>query len=157
MVVHLNEHQPERELALAEVKDQIVALLKRQQASAQVMAQATEIMEKAKSQGAGTTEGAYSWEQFTDIGRGDVSVPSEVATELFKMARPAAEGKSFKVVKLADGSAAVVALAAVKAVEQELDDTQRKGVSDFLAGRRGQTDYRDQVESLKAAAEIDLL
>ncbi len=158
VVVHLKEHRPERTLELDEVRPRIVAELKRQQASAQVMSEAQSLLQKAQQQGLDAVAGdGNSWQAFNDIGRASPEVTQEVKSALFKMPKPADGEVAFSLVELADGSAAVLALERVGSGAESLDEQQRKGLSDFLANRLGQTDYRDQLNNLKASADIQRL
>ncbi len=158
LVVHLKDHKPVRTLELNEVRDRIIAEIKQQQGNEQVVARADELLKRARTEGVdAVTLNGKGWTEYRDIGRADSAVSQEVRNVLFRMPRPAEGASTSEVLSLSSGSAAVLVLEAVGDQAEELNDTQRKGLSDLLASRFGQSDYRDLLENLKATAEVERL
>ena len=120
LVVHMKEHKPARIREFEEVKDQIETDLKRQLASDKVTAEAAELVAKAKDSGLEAAEGVYSWKTHQDQGRASDVVAREVITEVFKMPQPNDGEISYKVITLSSGSAAVLALEAIKSAEENV-------------------------------------
>ena len=158
LVVHLKEHKPVRALQLAEVRDQIVAELTQEKASGQVKQQAESLLLKVKSEGLASVESeTMAWAQHADVGRGGSELAPEVVSAVFKMKKPQEQSPSYEIVSLADGSSAIVVLESIVSGDSNFDEAQLRGMNALLSGQLGQTDYRDQLDSLRASAEIERL
>ncbi|MEH6648430.1 MAG: SurA N-terminal domain-containing protein [Motiliproteus sp.] len=153
VVIRLKQYQPARTQALDEVRPAIVAQLKQQKAQVDLRQQADTLLAAAQMQTANEAI-VEPWQQQLAIARSDTSLDSQLVTELFKMARPAADQLSWQVIGLSDGNVAVVGLSAVN-VGAPIDGQQLQALSGFLASRKGQSDYYDMLRNMKAGAEVE--
>ncbi|WP_210394880.1 SurA N-terminal domain-containing protein [Motiliproteus sediminis] len=154
VVIRLNEYRPSRQRPLDEVRDQVVAELKQQKASAEVRERA-EAIAKQVSDG---NESGLAWTTQERVQRGDQTLPAGVVRELFRMPKPEGDEPSVTIVELADGSAAVIKLTAVSDGDlASLSEQEARMLGGFLANRHGQYDYRGVVRHLRDSAEVERL
>ncbi|MEH6471946.1 MAG: SurA N-terminal domain-containing protein [Halopseudomonas sp.] len=152
-VIRMKQHQSAQAQQLTQVSDQIVALLKQQKAEQLVMDRAEVILAEAKNLAAEQLKTA-PWQQQAKVARSESSLDAEQVKALFKMAKPAEGEISWEVVKLTDGSAAVVGLSAVH-LGAEMEQPALLAMSGYLANRKGQADYAAVIQNLKSTADVE--
>jgi peptidyl-prolyl cis-trans isomerase D len=144
VIVKVLEHRKPQPRPLAEVRDGIVAALTREQETRAALQAAEEARAKVAAGASFETlaQGLkVSAEPAHFIGRSDPSVPAQLREAAFAAPRPA--GKPvLRVVKLADGGAALLAVSAVRTAaardakaqtDRVLQETQREGSADVMA------------------------
>jgi len=151
-VVRLKQHQPAAAQALSEVREQIVAKLKQEQAEQRVQEQAQNLLAEAKTLSVDQLDSA-AWQQQAVSRSESVLDPLQVQA-LFKMPKPAAGQLSWTVAKLSDGSAVIMGLSAVHPGAAPDPQTLR-AMSGYLGNRNGQSDYASLVRHLKSSAQVD--
>ncbi|MGH1462515.1 MAG: SurA N-terminal domain-containing protein [Neptuniibacter sp.] len=157
VVLRVVDHQPPREKTLAEVADQIKAVLLEQSVSDQLKLVVNGFVSRLK-QGETLEQVAVDSEVISVAGmtRRAGSAPKEISSAVFKMAKPQS-GSTYESVTLLDGSVAVVALDNIISSASELKEEEQRMMRMMLGNRQGQNDYQDYVAYLKSKAEIEKL
>jgi peptidyl-prolyl cis-trans isomerase D len=144
VIVKMVEHHPAQEKPLSEVRDSIVAALTKEQ-SGQAALKAAESARTELDSGTPFDSIVAQYRLSADpahfIGRRDPSVPAPVRDAAFAVPRPAGK-PAYRAVALNDGSAAVLAVSAVRVpaakdaqaqFERGVAEAQRQGESEVLA------------------------
>lgn len=127
IVLRLKQHKPAAQKPLAEVKQQIKAMLTSKKATQEASAMADKLAAEIKKGGQpaklAAANQAVSWNQVGFIGRkseydadkkGKVTVPSEIRKQVFLLSKPQDKKATIASDQLHDGSAVVLILQAVR-------------------------------------------
>jgi len=166
VVLRVKEHVPAKPKLLADVKDSIIATLKKEKTRKQTETLGKTILEEIK-QGKDPNEVVKThelkWLPAQWIGRRDNKLGNaEIAREVFKLGRPEKDKAIYRGMTLNNGDYAVVALLEVK--DGEIDDSIQPADSDRPNPREqakeqqqialGETVFSQFMSSLKSQAEI---
>lgn len=157
VVLRLKEHEPSRPKTLAEARNEITEILKREKAAAAVEDAAGKIMVELSSGKPEAIAKRYSAQYKTaaNVKRDDASVPHEIRQAAFRMPPPAEGGTELKQITLANGDAAVLRLTAVKPGDiAALSETERNQLRQQVQQLRGRFDYTAMLAAIKDEAEI---
>lgn len=156
VVIRVNQFVAERQKPLDEVKEVIVAELKRTKATQAAADLAEELLAKVQSgvdpkslQGPGV-----EWTMVTWVGQDNRSVAPQITAEVFKMPKPSAEQSTFKTLQLMTGDAVVLALMGVKQSEEAIPDEQVKQMKDTLQGVYATAEVDARIKALVAEAKV---
>ncbi len=157
LVLRIKEHIRPRQLSEEEVKPQITDILTQQKAGEALQAALESELKTLRQGGERRSINGAEWQTADAVGRGDRTQPAEVTAAAFKMPKPE-EAASYRLIKLNDGSQAIVAVTAVN--EPDLSDVtteEKQAMRNVLSQRTGQYDYQAMVEARKNAADIERL
>ncbi|MGB9428649.1 MAG: SurA N-terminal domain-containing protein [Gammaproteobacteria bacterium] len=158
VVIRVQSHVSSEQKPLIEVRDQIVAVLKQQQAAqqAQQVAVRAEAALKSGQDGAqvAKTLGAnFVAAQF--VGRTDAKVPAPVLAAVFAAPKPSDAARETGLVTLANGDQAVYVLTGVKAgTSSDLSKDQRMAQSQELTRLTAQAEFAAYLANLRQHAKI---
>ena len=151
LVLNLNKLLPSRQLALEEVRDDLLAQLKREVSSSVALESARSAMSQADS------NNNLEWTIVKDLTRGQFGdLEEEIVETAFAMPKPEGDIKSYNVIQLVDGSAAIISVDAVSQSDDELADDVRLQISRVLSDSEGSEAFRAYFESLKSVADISI-
>ncbi|MEE2024520.1 SurA N-terminal domain-containing protein [Alkalimonas mucilaginosa] len=156
VVVRVTEHQPARTQSLDEVRDQVVASLRRQQSSELARQQADAVLAQFRQDGdfaAAVKAVGLEPQTANNASRFGGSLDAEIRAKAFALPRPNEEqAVSAELVELMSGDMALVAVTAVRDVEV----TEKPGVEDLerFANQHAQQTYEAMLAALKANAKI---
>ena len=151
LVLNLNKLLPSRQLALEEVRDDLLAQLKREASSSVALESARNAMTQVES------NNNLEWTIVKDLTRGQFGdLEKEIVETAFAMPKPEGDTKSYNVIQLVDGSAAIVSVDAVSQSDDELADDVRLQISRVLSDSEGSEAFRAYFESLKSVADISI-
>ncbi|GAB1256979.1 SurA N-terminal domain-containing protein [Aurantivibrio plasticivorans] len=158
VVLRVTNHHEPRALELDEVKNSIVADLKRNKAIAEIASVADELVSEIQS-GKSVEEVAqadeYEWQIAESAQRNDPKVGRDILQHVFAMAKPAGSALVEKV-ELASGDYAVVSLTSVTDGSLgNLSDAEKANLSDRLASSWGEVSYSAFEAHQQAQASID--
>lgn len=160
VVIHVHGHTPSAQKPLAEVRDQIVATLKQQDASQLAQRVAAQVQGalaagQAPSQVAAKYQLKFVPAKF--VSRGDSSVPAAVLQAAFAAPPPAGKTAATGVVALASGDQAVYLLTAIKAGDVSgLNKDQRLAQLQRLTSSNAQAEFAAYVATLRQHAKIKI-
>lgn len=157
LVLRIKEHVRPRQLGEEEVKPQITDILTLQKAGEALQASLESELEKLQQGGERTAINGTEWQAAEAVGRADRGQPAEVVVAAFKLPKPA-QGASYSLIKLNDGTQAIVAVTAVN--EPDLSvvaDEEKMAMRNILSQRSGQFDYQAMMNARKKAAEVERL
>lgn len=157
VVMRVARHEPARDRALEEVRDEVVTALKAQKAHDNASKTAQEIVDKVAS---GATleslveEYDITWTHKADVTRQSGEVSRPLVTKLFEMPAPQEGGNSVDKVSLPSGDQEIVVL--TKVTEGEFSLSQDEVMQAMLssATHMGQLDFDSYVATLKSRADI---
>lgn len=156
VVVRVKEQIPARQLALDEVKDTLLADLRREQAEAALQARLEQLLSALESGKTLAEAGPeFSWSEVAAAEREQADMPLPVNRNAFELPRPSENAPSYAAVRLSNGDQAVVRVTDVQ--DPDLSDVEpelKRQMAAFLAGRNGQLDYQLQVQAETQAADI---
>ncbi|MBT1452342.1 SurA N-terminal domain-containing protein [Glaciecola sp. XM2] len=157
MVVRVVEHEPQRTMALDEVRSGIETALKADKAQQQALTWAQTLQTKVltgEDTQAMLSEKSLTWNDVTGLTRNNNSIPRAMINAAFELSTDPAN--SSNVVTLANGNVGIVKLNAVNPVsdftEEEIASTQEQ-----LRGQGGQRMYQNFVEALRENAKIEIV
>ena len=159
VVLRVKEHQPAAPKPLADVRDEVVANLKRERAIAAANNVAKELTQ-AISQGETFEQAAekrgFSVKEVEKATRNNAAVANEVVRTAFAMARPSKEkSTSLQVATTANGDVAVVQLQEVlEGAPDSLTSVQRDALRAQLQQSSGTAAFAVFMDSIKAEANI---
>lgn len=164
LVLRLDERTASRARALDEVREQVVATLRRDAAARAASELGARLLDALRA-GANMEDVAQSeglaWEDEARATRDNPGgLDAGAAGELFKMPPPAADGVAkFEGVQLADGGYGVLALLAVGQVERDpaLAGQIRDQVRRSLEAGVGEQSYSAVLRTLRQRAEVEVL
>lgn len=161
LVLRVTAHEDARARALDEVRTQVLAAVRQQQATAQAKADGEQAMTRLQG-GASLSDvaAASKWTLSADqtFDRQQRDVPAAVRDLAFRLARPEGASPVVGGVALANGDYALVALSAVADGEvSELDDTARKQLANRIAGMSGRLQLSAMVRALRDSADVRIM
>ena len=158
IVVRVKEHKRPELMPLAGVKDQIVMMLRNQQAEEQLANKAKELISKLEA-GAEQNKIAYDndfeWKAEVKVPRSQQGVPAQLLQKAFTMPNPG-KGVVYDTVVLPTGDLALIGLTAIYPGETTSEDAQRmQMISQFIANDAGRNQFADYLRSLKQRGDIE--
>lgn len=153
VVVRVNEYLPSRQLTFDEVRDELELEL--------ITAKATETLQQKTAEFLAALQQGESleslsddlvWSEVAEAKRDDSRVPSEMRRRLFSMS--VSDTPEFDLLKLSDGSFALLRLDIVHQSENQLNEEEMALMMSILGATLGQQEYQNRVESLRAEASI---
>ncbi|MFL0798484.1 MAG: SurA N-terminal domain-containing protein [Cellvibrionaceae bacterium] len=152
IVIRLKEHQPERQLELAEVSNQIKAKLVAEKSGVALTQKAkdlvTQITDESSLAIIAEKEG-LKFESHEKQERNGPGIPSEIRSSAFGISRIGTD-----IVPLTNGDVAVVEL--TKIHSDDVDTSVADGMRQWLSRQAGQRDVRILEESNKDVAAIEI-
>ena len=142
---------------LAAVRDQIVAVLRRQAGSQAALAAAEAAVTSLRAGrdfDAVVKDLGVSSDAARFVGRQDPSVPAQIREAAFKAARPADHQSTYEAVAEPDGGAVVLAVTAVRTAGATTDPQQISASLHDLAVEYGEDDVRAYIEQVRKAAKV---
>jgi peptidyl-prolyl cis-trans isomerase D len=163
MVLRMKEHRPATAKRLDEVRSQVVAQIRIQNAMEGAKDQANDLMDSLKN-GKSLSELAKG-NQLTlykpsAIGRGDDKAPRRLIQEVFKAAKPENGHPVYIQVALPTGEQLVAVLLEVKngvPVGQVVDGKEKDMATKWLTSQAGNAEFSDLLDQFREDAEISIL
>jgi len=153
VAVRVKEHLQPEVLPFDEVKDDIIAQLKRSKATEQAQ-EAGEQLIASLREGGGETD--REWQAVEAAARNQEGVEPAVLQQVFRMAKPqASEAPTYGSVTLPGGDFVIVRLTGVSEPKADLSEEDKQNYRRFLASRSGQQDFAAYRQMLQADAEIE--
>jgi peptidyl-prolyl cis-trans isomerase D len=142
---------------LAEVRESIVATLKKQNG--------TEAAEKAAQAAKAKLESGTPFDQVAKdlgvtaeparfVGRTDAAVPAQIRTAVFDVPKPTPEKPAFRAVKLDNGGAALVEVTKVRVEANDADKQQQAARAKQEADSLGMSDAMAYLEDVRRTADV---
>lgn len=158
VVFRISEHLPPQPRPLAEVRDEILRILKRRKAETRAEARAAELAEavrQGRSLPVLAAEHGLQHSPARFVQRGAPNLPPALGEAAFSAPAPAAGEAVVRSVALRNGDQAVFRLTAVRPGElSALSEEERTAWRRELAARAGATQFRAYVEELRRRADI---
>ncbi len=160
VVLHLNEHQPEAQRPLVEVKTGIVSTLKRNKAQAQAEELTTAVLERLRSgekpaELAKTVGVKFDGKQ--DIRRDATKMDRAMVSEVFRLPKPVEGSQVYQQVALPNGDQAVVILYNVEEGKpDEAGDKERRQAVTKLQQADSNADLASVVSTIRSKTEITI-
>ncbi|WP_110665530.1 SurA N-terminal domain-containing protein [Salinicola halophilus] len=148
VVVRVIEHRDASTLDLAEVRDRVSSAVERQMTQSRLDELADRLIGQLRS---GESVDGLSWQQVQSGTRDDVSAPSAVVTEAFRLRRPDSDSVSWGRVPM-DGRIALIGLQSVSAGEADDGDAFPTQLASRL---RSQNALQALDQTLQDEAEIE--
>ncbi|MCL1123938.1 SurA N-terminal domain-containing protein [Shewanella surugensis] len=145
VVLRAKTHTPAGSLPFADVKENIVAQLKQQQANEAARAKAQEVMTAVQNK-----ESITDFTTKTNVTRNDPDVDNAIVKKAFQM--PHSDSESVDTVALGSGYAVVI-LDKINAAKPA-DEAQLKALEEKLSSQYSEADYRAIIAMLKAQGEV---
>ncbi len=160
VVLHLNEHQPEIQRPLEEVKGGIVSKIKSDKAKAQAVELATAVSERVRA-GEKPAELAKTldikWSARQEIRRDASDIDRTIAAEVFRLPKPADGQEQVKRMALPSGDQAVVILYDVEEGKPaKVGDKEREQARNKLQQAVSTADLAGVVETLRSGTDITI-
>lgn len=153
VAVRVKEHLQPEVLPFDEVRDDIIAQLKRSKATEQAQ-EAGEQLIASLREGGGETD--REWQAVEAAARNQKGVEPAVLQQVFRMAKPqASEAPTYGSVTLPGGDFVIVRLNGVSEPKADLSEEDKQNYRRFLASRSGQQDFAAYRQMLQADAEIE--
>lgn len=152
VVLRVKEHHKPEQLALADVRDGIVELLRVDKAGEQTRVQGEELLTALSEDRAEPTP---DWQRFEAATRMEDSVEPQVLQQVFRMPKPDDGQFSHAGLSLPDGRYVVLRLAGVGTPEEAVAPEQLQALRDILASRLGQGDFAAFTRRLEKDAKIE--
>jgi len=160
LVLRVKEHQEAAVEPLEAVRDQVVELVRKEQAQQSAQREAESLVKRLEE---GATmeevqaESGYELKKPGSVERTSGDAPAVLIREVFRLPRPAGDAATFSLADLGTGDYAVVALTGVTdGTLEELGEASRSQEKLALARSRGQQYYRYLVQFLRSEADITL-
>ena len=152
IALRVKKHLQPAAIPLADVRDDIVGQLQQSLAAERAREKGERLL--ADLRDGKQTDG--QWQTIEAAGRNQEGVAPALLQQVFRMPRPAEQGKpSYAGVALSNGDYAVVRLNGVNEPEASLSDEEKLNFRRFLASRMGQQDFAAFRQKLQAQAEIE--
>jgi len=159
LVLRVAEHREAAVKPLQDVMEQVVELIRKEQAREAARSQAEALLSRLKE---GTTleqlqgEAGYELKQLSALERTSREAPPQLVAEVFKLARPVEQAPTLSAVALGNDDYAVVALTGVTdGALGDLDESSRSREKAVLERSRGQEYYQHLVQFLRSEAEVE--
>lgn len=127
IVMHVHQYDKSHDRTLDEVKADIVAQLKHQQAVEQAKAEAEQLLKAVQNQQqnpAALTKEGITWKDKQWLSR-NADVPNEILSTAFTMPKPTADHPSWIVHSLASGDSVVIGFSAVRVDKEKAEQAQK--------------------------------
>jgi len=152
IALRVKKHLQPAAIPLADVRGDIVEQLQQSLAAERAREKGERLL--ADLRDGKQTDG--QWQTIEAAGRSQEGVAPALLQQVFRMPRPAEQGKpSYAGVALSNGDYAVVRLNGVNEPEASLSDEEKLNFRRFLASRMGQQDFAAFRQKLQAQAEIE--
>ncbi|MBS99789.1 MAG: peptidylprolyl isomerase [Oceanospirillaceae bacterium] len=156
VVIHLKDHQEPRQLALEEVREQLVSELQQQQAAERLASQAQEWVNRLEQgEALDQIDPEKSWNRVEGADRGAENLPLPVLSKAFALPAPEEAARVYATAELAGGAYAIVALEGVTPGSTDLSDQERQALGSMVANQRGQQLYQQHASTLLEKAEVE--
>lgn len=161
VVLRVEDHRPERQQSLDEVRDRVAEAVRRQKASEAVRAAADTLAERLaggeEPVAVADTEG-LQWQRHEGLARsGEGEVPGPVRRTAFAVPRPAEGERTAQAVELASGDQAVVAVSRVVDGEPaEVPADERQKERRDLVRAEGRIAYESLLSYLRSRADVTI-
>lgn len=153
VAVRVKEHLQPEVLPFDEVKDDIIAQLKRSKATEQAQEAGEQLIASLREAGG---EADREWQAVEAAARNQEGVEPAVLQQVFRMAKPqASEAPTYGSVTLPGGDFVIVRLTGVSEPKADLSEEDKQNYRRFLASRSGQQDFAAYRQMLQADAEIE--
>lgn len=160
VVVKLKDHKQPEVKPLADVSEEIKALLTKDKVETILGEQAQQFagaLDKGKNLETLATEKGVEWQVETDIQRNNRSIDTELLTHIFALPKPQESKPINTTVTLANGDTVVAQLTVVKPGKlPELDESQLTGVKQRLAQDIGGSEIATYQNSLNDSADVEI-
>lgn len=157
-VLRLKEHQPSKLKTLAEVKEQILTVLRQQKAgeSAETLGKTLlEEIKQGKPRQMAAQANNLNWEETRWISRNDPALKNPLlAEESFKLGRPENNEALLKGIKLPNGDYALLAVLGVKTEIQQQTPPAPENQASAYQRSLGSSEFQLFLEALKSQAKI---
>jgi peptidyl-prolyl cis-trans isomerase D len=152
IALRVKEHLQPAAIPLADVRDDIVEQLQQSLAAERAREKGERLLADLRN----GEQADGQWQTIEAAGRSQEGVAPALLQQVFRMPRPAEQGKpSYAGVALSNGDYAVVRLNGVNEPEASLSDEEKLNFRRFLASRMGQQDFAAFRQKLQAQAEIE--
>ncbi len=152
IALRVKEHLQPAAIPLADVRDDIVEQLQQSLAAERARDKGEQLLADLRN----GEQADGQWQTIEAAGRSQEGVAPALLQQVFRMPRPAEQGKpSYAGVALSNGDYAVVRLNGVNEPEASLSDEEKLNFRRFLASRMGQQDFAAFRQKLQAQAEIE--
>lgn len=161
VVLRVKTYQPAQVLPLENVKDKIVAILKRQQAQVTMQSVANTLVEKLRS--GNNTEDLLKthhlvWRQQNGVSRHENGVNQEILQLVFHQPPPNQKTAAYDSAALADGDHVIVGVEKViPAQVKTMTTEQRESFKNSLTLNYGSQDFNIYVKDLRDKAKVNKL
>ncbi|MFQ2765674.1 peptidylprolyl isomerase [Aeromonas caviae] len=156
LVLHIMGHQPKAAKPLAEVKEQVITVIKHDKASEVARGKAQGLLDKLKAGEnvqADLTALGLKVDTHTGVSRFAQEMGQNLVTQVFRMPHPTDGKPSVELVTEANGDRVVVALDKVNVIKEPSQ------MVSLLQGQLGQgkaqADYKSLIDELRKAAKIE--
>ncbi|MFQ2667575.1 peptidylprolyl isomerase [Aeromonas caviae] len=156
LVLHIMGHQPKAAKPLAEVKEQVITVIKHDKASEVARGKAQGLLDKLKAGEnvqADLTALGLKVDTHTGVSRFAQEMDQNLVTQVFRMPHPTDGKPSVELVTEANGDRVVVALDKVNVIKEPSQ------MVSLLQGQLGQgkaqADYKSLIDELRKAAKIE--
>jgi peptidyl-prolyl cis-trans isomerase D len=160
VVLRVVEHKEAATKPLEEVRDQIIASLKQQQASAKAKQSGEAQLAKLNASGAKLEEIAEELELelvTKELVERNSAGGREVANAVFRMAAPEAGQTLYQGLATANGDYLLIGLSQVKDGDiSQLSDNEKEQLRRALAGSMGRAEYEHILVNLRSDAKVEL-
>lgn len=161
VVIHKKNHKPESQKELAEVKNDIIAILGKQNATGKAEASGKELvasLESGTDPVAAAAKVASTWRETQFIARDEKKTDRAIVDAVFKMKKPA-DGKAvIKGVKLRNGDFAVIRLLSARSPDMtKIAEPDKLRMTNELSSLYTANEFNNFLSSLKAQADIQYL
>jgi len=157
IILKVLDRKPSQLKPLPEVRDTIVAALRKQQGTDAAVKAADAAVTKLDS-GAAYDEVIKSLgvtsEPAKYIGRGEASVPAQVLSAAFSAPKPATGKPVYRSIKLATGGAALVALTGIKTPAAGEDRKAEAALAQQAASSHGEEDVAAYIEQVRKSTDV---
>lgn len=152
IALRVKKHLQPAGIPLADVRDDIVEQLQQSLAAERAREKGEQLLADLRN----GEQADGQWQTIEAAGRSQEGVAPALLQQVFRMPRPAEQGKpSYAGVALSNGDYAVVRLNGVNEPEASLSDEEKLNFRRFLASRMGQQDFAAFRQKLQAQAEIE--
>lgn len=160
VVVKLKDHKLPEVKPLADISDEIKAMLIKDKVEAILGDQAKELaaaLQSGQNLEALATEKGIDWQVKTDVQRNDRSLDMQLLNHVFTLPKPQESKPVNTTLTLANGDTVVVQLTVVKPGKlPDLDESQMTGIKQRLAQDIGGSEIATYQESLNTSADVEI-
>lgn len=160
VVLRVLEHKEASTRPLEEVRDQIIATLRQQQAAAKAKERGETQLASLNEGGTTLAEIAESLElELTnkDLVERNAAGGREIANAVFRMAAPAGDESRYQGLASANGDYLLIALSEVKDGDiSQLDDNEKEQLKRSLAASMGRAEYQHMLDNLRSEAKVEI-